>query len=131
MYYRAVGTNASSSSVSVQGVLIPDMTRAIEKGKVILLGTSTSFSLKNITENWANLTLDNFLISNVNNAGSGNRYYGGSFSCSGYGFITFSYNRTNGVLSCSNNLHFTNDGGGYLVDKWVPVTAYYVPRGIQ
>lgn len=112
-------------------VLIPDLQKQIDSGKVVHLGSGRSFSLKNITDNWENLTNDNFLISSVSYANMNQRYYeGGAYTCAGYGQLGYSYNQSNGVLSAYHNLIFTNNGGGWLSSVYTNADMYYVRKPI-
>lgn len=125
---------ASGASVNrkpVTLVLIPNLQKQIESGKIVHLGSGRSFSLKNITDNWANLTNDNFLISSASYAQMTQRYYeGGAYSCAGYATIGFSYDQSNGVLSAFHNLIFTNNGGGWLSNVYTNMDMYYIRKPI-
>lgn len=90
--------------------------------KLIYLGNSTSFDVKLKTNNYANLTEDNFLILSSDTLTKGNTYGDPNESNNGdpysdYGAATSTlvkkYNKSTGILSCYIKLVSEDTGGVY------------------
>lgn len=116
--YRAVTDGGNSRQVGGSVYLVVDLDKAIEKGKVINLGSGRSWNIKNLLPNtYMNLTINNFAIQSATYCHTGNRYWGGTFTYAGYGNLALSYNQATGVLSGGNLIKMTNSGGGYIDDS--------------
>ena len=79
-----------------------------ESLKFVDLGTAQTFDIKNYSENWRNLTADNFFIVGNSNSTyiSGNE--GGDEIVYVYDSYSKSYNASTGILSCY--IYVINDG---------------------
>lgn len=124
-YLLVNGESTSSNSVNVSVAIIPNVQKALEKGNLIYLGKGWGANIKSHFPNdYQNMSVANFMIGGSDRAGTGNRYYGGSFTCGGYGEVPFSYNAETGQFNVSCKLVVTNDGGGYLSSQSASCSIY-------
>lgn len=127
--YRAVSDGGSVRQVGGYAFLIPELNKFIEDGKIIDLGTGTSWDIKALMPNkYQDFTIDNFAIQRANTCMTGNVYYGGTFNYSGYGTLSLNYNKNTGILTGRNSITMTNNGGGYINNNSASIRPFLLVK---